>query len=181
MKIVTGKGRFSYLNWASPKLNDLSKKMEFSTEFLIPKEDIGTIANIKQAMKAALDKKYNGNYPKNLRSPLRDGDTEVKQDGTALDAHYKNHFFIRCKSNEAPGVVDENRQPILIANEFVSGDYGRVSITAYAYSQVGNNGVAFWLNNLQRLEKGEPLGGKASPQDDFGGGIPAFKNDGVPF
>ena len=68
-----------------------------------------------------------------------------------------------------PIFVDETRQPILIANEFVSGDYGRISVTAYAYSQAGNNGVAFWFNNAQRLEKGEALGGKSSAADDFGG------------
>ncbi len=181
MKIVTGKGRFSYLNWASPKMNDLSKKNEFSTQFLISKEDTGTIANIKQAMKAALDKKYNGKYPPNLRNPLRDGDVEVKQDGTPLGSEYKGHFFISCKCDQMPGVVDENRQPILIANEFVSGDYGRVSVTAYAYSQMGNHGVTFWLNNLQRLEKGEPLGGKSSPEDDFGNGAVPSNNSGDPF
>ena len=179
-KVVTGKGRFSYLNWATAKKNELSGKEEFSTEFLIPKSDTETIANLKTAMKAALDKKYNGKYPPNLRNPLRDGDTEVKQDGSPLGAEYKGHFFIRTKCNEQPGVVDENRQAILIANEFVSGDYGRVSVTAYAYSQVGNNGVAFWLNNMQRLEKGEPLGGKASAVDDFGGSA-APVNNGIPF
>jgi len=179
-KVVTGKGRFSYLNWATAKKNELSGKEEFSTEFLIPKSDTDTIANLKSAMKAALDKKYNGKYPPNLRNPLRDGDTEVKQDGSPLGAEYKGHYFIRCKSNEQPGVVDENRQSILIANEFVSGDYGRVSVTAYAYSQVGNNGVAFWLNNMQRLEKGEPLGTKSSAVDDFGGSS-AQPNNGIPF
>jgi hypothetical protein len=181
MKIVTGKGRFSYLNWASPKKNELSGKDEFSTEFLIPKTDTETIANLKSVMKAALEKKWNGKYPPNLRNPLRDGDVEVKQDGSPLGPEYKGHFFIRCKSNEQPGVVDENRQVILIANEFVSGDYGRISVTAYAYSQVGNNGVAFWLNNLQRLEKGEPLGSKSSPQDDFGGGPATPTSNGIPF
>lgn len=167
-KVITGKGRFSYLNWASAKRNELSGKDEFSTEFLIPKSDTATIASLKAAMKSALEKKFGAAFPKNLRNPLRDGDTETKQDGSPLGAEYKGHFFIRTKSNEQPGVVDETGQPIMAANDFVSGDYGRVSVTAYAYSQAGNNGVAFWFNNAQKLEKGESLGGKASAADDFG-------------
>lgn len=178
-KIVTGKGRFSYLNWASPKRNELSGKDEYSTEFLIPKTDEETIKNIKAAMKSALDKKWAGKYPANLRNPLRDGDIEKKQDGSPLGNEYKGMYFIRCKSNEQPGVVDEQRQPILTAGELVSGDYGRISITAYAYSQAGNNGVAFWLNNLQKLAKGDNLGGKTSAQDDF---ADSGSNDGnIPF
>lgn len=168
-KIITGKGRMSYLNWAAPKLNELSGKQEYSTEFLISKSDATTIANIKAAMKAALDKKWkNGKYPSGLKNPLRDGDTETKQDGSSLGEQYKGHYFIRCKSNEQPGVVGPDGQPIMAANDFVSGDYGRLSITAYAYSQGANHGVAFWLNNIQMLEKGESLGGKVSAADDFG-------------
>lgn len=177
-KVITGKGRFSYLNWASPKRNELSGKDEYSTEFLIPKSDATTIAALKAAMKAALEKKFGQAFPKNLRNPLRDGDTETKQDGTPLGAEYKGHYFIRCKSNEQAGVVDAQGQPILAANDFVSGDYGRISVTAYAYSQAGNSGVAFWFNNAQKLEKGEALGGKASAADDFG--VAPSSND-IPF
>jgi hypothetical protein len=185
-KVVSGKGRFSYLNWASAKKNELSGKDEYSTEFLIPKSDTKTITELKAAMKSALDKKFNGKYPANLRNPLRDGDTETKTDGSSLGEQYKGHYFIRCKSNEQPQTVDVNGNPILAANDFVSGDYGRVSITAYAYSQAGNNGVAFWLNNIQMLSKGDALGSKASALDDFGIAkhdwktIPAQDND-IPF
>jgi hypothetical protein len=45
----------------------------------------------------------------------------------------------------------------------------RVSLNAYAYSQAGNNGVSFGLNNILLLKKGQPLGGsKPSAADDFG-------------
>ncbi len=172
-KVITGKGRFSYLNWASPKKNELSGKEEYSTEFLIPKSDTTTVTALKAAMKSALDKKFGTNFPKNLRNPLRDGDTETKQDVSPLGQEYKGHWFIRCKSNEPAGIVDEQGQPILAANNFVSGDYGRISVTAYAYSQAGNSGVAFWFNNAQKLEKGEALGGKASAADDFGIAMPS--------
>jgi hypothetical protein len=181
MKIVTNKVRFSYLAWSQPKKNELSGKDEYSTELLIPKSDESGIAAIKAAMKAALDKKFpGGKYPPNLRNPLRDGDSEVKQDGSPLGSQYAGHYFIRTKSNEAPGVVDAQGQPIMIASDFVSGDYGRASITAFAYQQAGNSGVSFYLNNLQKLASGEPLGGKTSAADDFGVAKPASDNN-IPF
>jgi hypothetical protein len=55
------------------------------------------------------------------------------------------------------------------ANDIGSGDFGRVSLNAYAYSQAGNNGVSFGLNNIMLLAKGDPLGGaRPSAAADFG-------------
>jgi len=42
-------------------------------------------------------------------------------------------------------------------------------LNAYAYSQAGNNGVSFGLNNVMLVAKGESLGGaKPSAASDFG-------------
>lgn len=166
-KVVTGKVRFSYLNWAAPKKNDLSGKMEYSTQLLVPKSDTETVAKCRAAIKAAIEKKWGGKPPANWRNPLRDGDTETKEDGSALGAEYKGHYFINIRSDQKPGIVDASRQPILEADEFISGDYGRASMNAYAYDQKGNKGVSFGWNNAQMLEKGEPLSGRARAEDDF--------------
>lgn len=44
-----------------------------------------------------------------------------------------------------------------------SGDYVRVSLNAFAYSNAGNNGVSLGLNNVLFVEEGESLGGGRSP------------------
>lgn len=168
MKVITGKVRFSFLNWATPKLNELSKKEEYSTEILVPKTDTETVNKLKAAMKDAAIKKFGDKMPPKMKNPLRDGDTETKASGEPLPEYYKGHYFIRTKSNDQPGVIDPKGNPIKAANDFVSGDYGRASITAFGYSQAGSNGVSFWLGNLQLLEKGEPFGSKSSASDDFG-------------
>jgi hypothetical protein len=172
-KVITGKVRFSFLNWASPRKNELNGKEEFGTELLIPKEDTETVTAIKAAMKAALVSKFGDKFPPKLRNPLKDGDTETKADGTPLADYYQNHYFLRVKSTEAPGVIDSKGKQLTNANDFVSGDYGRASITAFAYDQAANKGVSFYLNNLQLLEKGEPFGSKSSASDDFGVASPA--------
>ncbi len=167
-KVITGKCRMSFLNWASPRKNEMNGKDEFGTELLIPKTDEATIKNLKISMKAALTAKFGEKFPPKLRNPLKDGDVETKADGSPLADYYKGHLFLRVKSNEAPGVIDAKGNPIKAANDFVSGDYGRASITAFGYDQAANKGVSFYLNNLQLLEKGEPFGSKSSASDDFG-------------
>ena len=41
-------------------------------------------------------------------------------------------------------------------------------MTFFPFSASGNKGVACGLNNIQKMSDGEPLGGKTSPELDFG-------------
>ena len=168
-RVVTGKCRFVYCSVMSARKNEMNGKDEFSTQVLVPKSDTETVGALKAAAKEALMAKFGDKIPKNVRNPLRDGDTETKADGTPLGKEYAGHFFFNTKSTNKPGAVDANGQDLLGSNDIVSGDYGRVSLNAYAYSQAGNNGVSFGLNNILLLKKGQPLGGsKPSAADDFG-------------
>jgi hypothetical protein len=97
-----------------------------------------------------------------IKTPLRDGDTERPDDPA-----YANAYFINANASSAPGIVDVDRNPILTRSEVYSGVYGRASITFYAFNSSGNRGIACGLNNLQKVRDGEPLGGKASAEDDF--------------
>jgi hypothetical protein len=168
-RVVTGKCRFSYFNALASRKNELSGKEEFSTQVLVPKADTETVAALKAAAKEALVAKFGDKIPKNVRNPLRDGDTETKQDGSPLGPEYAGHFFFNAKSITKPGAVDANGHDLLGSQDIVSGDFGRVSLNAYAYSQAGNNGVSFGLNNIMLVSKGETLGGgRASAASDFG-------------
>ena len=68
----------------------------------------------------------------------------------------------------AKGIVDADLNPVLNRSEVYSGVYGRASINLYVFNTNGNRGIACGLNNLQLIRPGEPLGGKASPEADFG-------------
>ena len=168
-RVVTGKCRFVYCSVMSARKNEMNGKDEFSTQVLVPKADTETVGALKAAAKEALTAKFGDKIPKNVRNPLRDGDTETKADGAPLGKEYAGHFFFNTKSTNKPGAVDANGQDLLGSNDIVSGDYGRVSLNAYAYSQAGNNGVSFGLNNIMLVAKGEPLGGaRPSAASDFG-------------
>jgi len=168
-RVVTGKVRFSYCYVGAARHNEMNGKDEFSTQILVSKDDKETVAALKAAAKVALNDKFGEKIPPKIRNPLRDGDTETKSDGSPLGAEYQNHYFLTVKSMKRPGIIDAHGVELLGADDVVSGDYGRVSLNAFAYDTSGNRGVSFGLNNLQLLEKGKGLGGgRSSAFDDFG-------------
>jgi len=163
-KVITGKVRFSYVNvWEARSIDGSNPK--YSVSLIIPKDDKQTLKKIKEAIEAAKEEgkhKWNGKIPQNLKTPLRDGDTDRPDD----DA-YANSYFVNANSTVQPGVVDAKVQPVLNQSEFYSGCYGRASLNFFAYNTNGNKGVGAGLQNLQKLEDGEPLGGRTKPEDDF--------------
>ena len=70
-------------------------------------------------------------------------------------------------SKTRPGIVDEDLNAVLDPTQVYSGCYARVSINAFPYSNSGNKGISFGLNNVQFLQDGEPLGGRTRAEDDF--------------
>ena len=157
-KVVTGKVRFSYAHVFEPKAIEEGQTPKYSVSLIIPKSDKTTIAKIKAAITAALEegktKKFGGKLPAVWKNPLRDGDAERPD-----DENYAGSYFINANSTNKPGLVDENTNAIINKEDFYSGCYGRASVNFYAFNTSGNKGVACGLNNLQKLEDGERLGG----------------------
>lgn len=163
-KVITGKVRLSYAHLFEPHGMD-GQEPKFSTAILIPKSDTETLKAIKEAVELAKKNgasKFGGKIPAILKTPLRDGDEERPDDEV-----YAGCYFLNASSKNRPGVVDQNVQPVMDANEVYSGCYARVSINFYAYNASGNKGIAAGLGNVQKLEDGEPLGGFTRAEDDF--------------
>lgn len=165
-KVITGKVRFSYVHVFEPTtVSEDSSDKKYSVSIIISKKDKATLSKIEKAIEAATQAgvaKWGGKIPKNLKTPLRDGDEEREEEC------YENSFFLNAKSSNKPGIVDANLDEIMSKEEFYSGCYGRASITFYPYDSNGSKGIACGLNNLQKLEDGERLGGSsASAAEDF--------------
>ena len=163
-KVVTGKVRFSYANvWEPKSINGGEEK--YSVSLIIPKSDKKTIKDIEKAVEAAKKAgmpKFGGKIPSNMKMPLRDGDIDREE-----DENYADSYFINANCKTKPGIVDKKGQPIIDSTEFYSGCYGHASITFYAFNSNGNMGIACGLNNLMKVEDGEPLGGRSRAEDDF--------------
>jgi len=168
-KVVTGKIRMSYVYLFAPRAVEEGEAPKYSLSVLIPKSDVKTLNAIKAAVNAAKEigktSLWNGKIPPGLKLPLRDGDADRPD-----SPEYVGQYFFNAKSNNKPGIVDIDINPILNQAEIYSGCYGRVSVNFYPYNHPkGGKGVAAGLNNVQKLEDGEPLGSVVSrPEDDFG-------------
>lgn len=168
-KVVTGKVRFSYANVWVPTSVEEGQEKKYNVSILIPKKDKETLAKITKAIDAeaeALKTANGGKLPKDWHYPLRDGDEEYPGDPIM-----EGQMFIRASSKNKPGIVDRDTDPILNQEEFYSGCYGRASVNAYFFGvnpPRPKKGVTFGLNNLQKLEDGDPLGGgRSRAEDDF--------------
>lgn len=164
IKVVTGKVRFSYAHVFTPQASQEGGQPKYSVSIIIPKSDKETVEKINKAIEQAKEENkavWGGTVPKGLKGGLRDGDEEKD------DPAYANSYFINANSSQKPGVVDADLNAILDASEFYSGCYGRASISFFAYNSNGSKGVGCGLNNVQKLEDGEKLGGASSASDDF--------------
>lgn len=163
-KVTTGKVRLSYAHLFEAHAIE-GNEPKFSVSVIIPKTDTETLKAIKEAVNEAKEQgkgKFGGKIPANLKTPLRDGDTERPDDEA-----YVNCYFLNASSKNKPGVVDQNVQPVLDATEVYSGCYGRLTLNFYPFSASGNKGIAAGLGNVQKLAEGEPLGGFTRAEDDF--------------
>ena len=173
-KVITGpRTRWSFVHvWEPAAINEKSEP-KYSVSLIIPKDDKKTLKSIQAAMKAAYDEgldRLKGNSKSAptfaaVKKPLHDGDAERPDDEA-----YQNAFYIGATNKTAPSVVDTAMQPIIDRNEVYSGCYGRASITfrTYNYSNGTSKGIGCYLNHLQKVADGEPLGGaRASAEEDF--------------
>lgn len=160
--------RFSYAHIWEPKAVVPGQEEKYSVSILIPKSDKKTIQKINEAIDAALEEgkpKFGGKIPARFKSPLRDGDIDRPEDEA-----YQDHYYINANNTRKPEVVDANLEEIMDRNEFYSGCFGRASVNFFAYNfENTSKGVGASLNNLQKLEDGDPFGAvTASASSDFG-------------
>lgn len=192
-QVITNKVRFSYAHVFVPSAVEEGQKKKYGVSLLISKDDTETLKLIDEAIKEALEKgkakHFGGQIPTKFKEPLRDGDEEREDDEV-----YENCFFVNANSDNKPTVIDIGKKEIMLdedyadrikrktdveiqdieekrsEEEFYSGCYGRASINFYAFgSNVPKKGIACGLNNLQKIEDGEDLGGgRTTANEDFG-------------
>jgi hypothetical protein len=166
--INIGPVRFSYAKVWKAEAVEEGGELKYSVSLLIPKKDTVLVKKVNAAIEAAKQEakasKWGGKIPANLKMPLRDGDVERPE-----DPNYEGMWFINATSHNKPQIVDLNLDPIINADEFYSGCYGRANVNFYGYNKK-SNGIAAGLNHLQKTKEGEPLSGTGSAADAFNDG-----------
>ncbi len=171
--MLTGKFRASYAHVFEPQAPKGGGDPKYQITMLFPKSDVAIYqalrAEIDKALREGVQNVFNGQMPARPKTPLYDGDGP-RENGEPFGEECKGHWVIRASSKTKPSVVDLNVQPIIDPNAFYSGCYARATIHFFAYNQNGNRGVGCGLNNVQKLADGEPLSGRTTAEEDFGGG-----------
>ena len=174
-KVVFGPCRLSYTHvFEKHSFDGNPDNGKYSTNILIPKTETETIKALKSAIEAAknaaIASKWQGKCPKDLKSPLLDGDQ--KDD----DEVYAGHYYLNAKASTRPGVVDRNGQPIIDEEEIYSGVWAYVSVAFFGFNVNVNKGLSCGLNNIKKSKDDEKLGGRVSASTDFAG-IDIEEND----
>jgi len=164
--LKTAEFRVSYPNVFTPSAFP-GQTPKYGITMLFPKTT--DLKAMKALAKQAVEKKWPDAKIRakvmanpNFKNPFRDGDTEK-----ADTAGYEGMIFVRATSKIKPGVVDRNVQPITGEEEFYAGCYARATVTAYGFDTAGNVGVAFGLQNVQKLRDGEHFSGRLAPEAEF--------------
>lgn len=169
-QVVLGNVRLSYAQLFEPRGFE-GQEPKYSVSLIIDKNDKHTIKIIKEAMDNAFklgQEQYGVKFKKeSIRLPLRDGDTERPDDSA-----YQGAYFLNARSKNKPQVVGTTRDvntgnPITLGSDDVySGCYANVSVNFYPYNNV-SKGIGVGLNNVQKVDDGEPLAGGTTASDDF--------------
>jgi hypothetical protein len=161
--VMTPKFRASFANVFRPgKAMQEGAEPKYGVMMLFEKgADLG---GLKKAAEQAVTDKWGADkakWPKNLKSPFRD---QGEKEG---EAYVAGAIFITATSKQKPGLVDARNQPIIDEAEFYSGCFARATVRAFAYDTAGNRGVAFGLQNVQKIADGEALAGRPPAHTEF--------------
>lgn len=158
----------SYPKLFKAELNEQSGKMEYSVVALFKKGE--DLTALKEAATACIVEKHGtdkAKWPKNLKSPFRD-QSEREKEGKLPAGHEAGAIFITIKSQSKPGVVDADVQPVITDSDIYAGCIMRATVRPYYYDKNGNKGVAFGLQNAQKVSDGTPIGGtKVAAETEF--------------
>lgn len=166
--------RVSWPAILNPKVNELHKDkiLEYSLVALFPKG--ADLSQLKAAAKEAVVRKWGADpakHPKVLRNPFRDQGERAKvgDDGKEIlpGGHEKGAIFITMKNRKRPSLVNQQVLPITDETEFYAGCYAQAVVKANAYDNMGNRGVGFYVDHIQKVRDGEPLDGRTKPEDHF--------------
>jgi len=171
-QIITGEVRVSYEHLLRPYANQPGAEPKYSITLLIPKWDVATKqcidAAVQEAAREGTAGKWGGVRPAQILTPVYDGDG-VRPNGEPFGAECRGHWVMTASSRQQPEIVDTALQPVMSGVEIYSGMYARVCVNFFAYLNAGRKGVGAGLGPVQKLRDGEPLGGRMSAEEAFGG------------
>lgn len=167
--VKTPRALACYVTLAKPRAVEAGKEPEYSVALLWPKTtDIG---DIRKAIEEAAISKFGPAAPRllgtKLKSPLKDGNTKVNDDGV-VDPIYANKWFVNARSKQRVPIVGTDLQPI-DPTEVYSGCFFHAQLRFYPFdwNKGQSRGVGCGLQNLMLVHKGKRIDGRETPEQAF--------------
>lgn len=123
---------------------------------------------MQEACIAAAREKFGDNVVlKNLVMPFKDASEKGH-----LQGYVDGDMYINTWSNNKPGIVDAQRNEVLLPEEVWAGQLVRANITPFAWVNTGRKGVSFGLNHIQIIRADGPrLDGRGTANSVFDDGV----------
>jgi hypothetical protein len=172
-KVLTPEFRVSFPQVFTPKSFNGSKE-KYSIVMLFDKKTVD-IQALKKAAHVAIVERWGADkkkWPDGLKLPFKDGDKKADMVG------YEGTTVVSASSNQKPSVVGGRKGPdgrfpeiTEASGDFYAGCYARATLVAFAYPKEGvkgiSPGVAFAIQNIQKLRDGEQFSGRKKAEDEF--------------
>lgn len=150
----------SYVQLAAPKLDQYGNS-KYAVSLIFPKST--NLKMLKATAETAGKLKFGDKWETvrkktNFKWPFRDGDLDKPEDEA-----YKNSIFVNTSTNKPIGACDAGNnstgKPVSIdITEIYSGCKVRAYLNFSAYQKDGGIGVGAYINAIQKVADGEPLG-----------------------
>jgi hypothetical protein len=165
-RVTTGVVRLVYPNVAKPRPADAEIDAgKYTAMILIPKEDKAAIKALEAAIEFAGTKKFPKGLPRGAMLPLKDGDEKTDKNGDPVPM-YEGMMYLNLKTINPPRIIDPCKQVVADPSFIKGGDWVRVRVSFTAYEKSGNKGVGSYMDVIQFIRPGDPLG-NVDTLDDF--------------
>lgn len=160
-KIITPTCRIAF----AKNLFKVNKKGRYSlgVVFEMDAETLKELELLKKLISEHTDNTWPKGAPSNFHTPLK---VEDREDMLEKYPFMKDMVVLNASNGFEVPVIDLHGRD-LGDGDITSGDYVKLSISAYAYNNE-NKGVGFNINGVQKIKNGEAFYGRSSAADMFG-------------
>lgn len=130
------------------------------------KKEAAQFKAMKALLSEACDIKFSKPLDEMKKNPSFKRGLRMGEEKPDLDGYGEGCVFATASSKMQPGLIDRDRSPIMRPEDFYPGCWARATLTAYGYDNK-SKGVAFGLQNLQKLGEGESFSGRTAADEDF--------------
>ncbi len=168
--IITGPVRLAFCDlFTLPEVSPYNDNPKFGTHILF--SPYADMALFNEAYFEICAREFPDHYDApsqqyhGLRSPFRKQEEKLKHGGFTPGC-----IFFISSSKFKPSVVDNMYNPIVDQSKVYAGVWAVCSVSAYAYKDPKNKGIAFGLQSVMIIGDDTNLGGKApDPKQQFQG------------